>query len=161
MANSTLRMEEMTEVYAKEISAWRYEGEYRLYDMPPWREMVEDGWALADPDKRKSGYFAFVTEENKLAAFTRHTMETEGIMLGVGVNPDSLSMGYGSAAIGQTVTFLTERYPEREIFLDVRTWNKRAVRSYEKAGFSVRATIEQETHAGKGTFYRMYLTRQK
>ncbi len=155
MNSEKLQMTKMTEEYAVEISTWKYEDEYKIYNMPTWEEMVEDEWALADEGKRGSDYLAFLTAGGKLAAFTRHTAQDGGFMLGVGVNPDSLSLGYGSEAIRQTVAYLVDLNPGADIFLDVRIWNKRAVKSYEKAGFAIRETIEQETHAGKGRFYRM------
>ncbi len=150
-----LRMTEMTEAYAIQISGWKYPGEFALYNLPPWETMRADGWALCDPEKRKTDYRAFVTAEGQLAAFTRATFDPLGIMLGVGANPDCLSLGYGSEAIRQTVAQLADRHPGVTIYLEVRTWNKRAVRSYEKSGFVIRETVEQETYAGPGEFYRM------
>lgn len=147
-------MTEMTEAYAIEISGWRYGAGYEIYDLPAWDEMVADGWALADAEKRKR-FRAFVTREEGLVAFTQHSVEPDGIMLGVGANPACLSMGYGSQAIRQAVAELTEKYPESRIFLEARTWNERAVRSYQKAGFVVESTVQQVTHVGPGTFYRM------
>lgn len=154
-----MQITEMTEKYAMEISEWKYADEFHIYNMPSWKEMVEDEWALTDVSKRKSDYFAFVTEDKGLVAFTRHTMQADGIMLGVGVNPKYLSLGYGSEAIKLTVEYLMVLYPSEKIFLDVRTWNKRAVRSYEKAGFIIEKTLEQETHVGNGQFFRMYYER--
>ncbi|MGN0977811.1 MAG: GNAT family N-acetyltransferase, partial [Faecousia sp.] len=48
------------------------------------------------------------------------------------------------------------RYPDKPLYLEVRTWNVRAVRCYEKAGFRIDgASFEQVTGMGPGTFYRM------
>lgn len=149
----------MTEEYAIEISNWNYADDYKIYNMPSWQEMFEDGWAIANSEKREREFRAFLSEDKELVAFTRHTLLADGIMLGVGVTPKYLSMGYGCEAIQLSVAFLLASYPAAEIFLDVRTWNKRAVRSYEKAGFTIQETIEQETHVGKGQFYRMYYKR--
>ena len=49
-----------------------------------------------------------------------------------------------------------ELYPGKPLYLEVRTWNTRAVRCYEKSGFhSVGDPIEQTTPIGKGTFFHM------
>ena len=42
------------------------------------------------------------------------------------------------------------------MYLEVRTWNRRAVRCYEKAGFRiVGEPIRRTTSAGDGIFYHM------
>ena len=47
-------------------------------------------------------------------------------------------------------------FPGKPLYLEVRTWNARAVRCYEKAGFRiVGEPIRQTTPAGDGVFYHM------
>ena len=47
-------------------------------------------------------------------------------------------------------------FPGKPLYLEVRTWNARAVRCYEKAGFRiVGEPIRQTTSAGDGVFYHM------
>jgi len=47
-------------------------------------------------------------------------------------------------------------YPGKPMYLEVRTWNTRAVRCYEKAGFRVVGEpVKRVTHSGEGTFYHM------
>lgn len=42
------------------------------------------------------------------------------------------------------------------MYLEVRTWNTRAVRCYEKAGFRVVGKpVKRVTLSGEGTFYHM------
>lgn len=42
------------------------------------------------------------------------------------------------------------------MYLEVRTWNTRAVRCYEKAGFRVVGEpVKRVTLSGEGTFYHM------
>ena len=49
-----------------------------------------------------------------------------------------------------------ELYPGKTIYLEVRTWNSRAVKCYEKTGFSIDGEpIKQTTSIGEGVFYRM------
>ena len=49
-----------------------------------------------------------------------------------------------------------QKYPGKPLYLEVRTWNERAVRCYQKAGFVIDGDIiEQETYIGRSTFYRM------
>ena len=47
-------------------------------------------------------------------------------------------------------------YPNKPLYLEVRTWNTRAVKCYEKAGFRIDGqAYELTTGIGTGTFYRM------
>ena len=156
-----MQITEMTEKHAIEISKWKYDGDYQIYNLPSWEEMIKGGYALADAEKRKNEFHAFVSEDSKLLAFTRHTLQEDGIMLGAGVNPGYLSAGYGTKAIKLSVEYLLTHYPTKEIFLEVRTWNMRAVNSYKKAGFAIVKTIERETRIGKGLFYRMVYLREQ
>ncbi|MNU08365.1 Acetyltransferase (GNAT) family protein [compost metagenome] len=47
------------------------------------------------------------------------------------------------------------RYPEREIDLEVLTWNQRAIRVYQKCGFTITDTYERRTPTGNKPFYCM------
>jgi ribosomal-protein-alanine N-acetyltransferase len=47
-------------------------------------------------------------------------------------------------------------YPGKPMYLEVRTWNTRAVRCYEKAGFRVVGEpVKRVMLSGEGTFYHM------
>lgn len=47
-------------------------------------------------------------------------------------------------------------FPGKLLYLEVRTWNCRAIRCYQKAGFTIDGdVIHQKTNAGEGAFYRM------
>ncbi|MNW71131.1 Acetyltransferase (GNAT) family protein [compost metagenome] len=48
-----------------------------------------------------------------------------------------------------------KRYPEREIDLEVLTWNQRAIRTYQKCGFTITDTYERRTPTGDRPFYCM------
>lgn len=49
------------------------------------------------------------------------------------------------------------RYGQKPLHLEVRTWNKRAIRCYEAEGFKIIATKTQTTLLGTGEFYEMKL----
>lgn len=49
-----------------------------------------------------------------------------------------------------------ELFPGKPMYLEVRTWNERAIKCYEKAGFHIEGEpIKQTTPLGEGVFYHM------
>ena len=49
-----------------------------------------------------------------------------------------------------------KRYPNKPLYLEVRTWNTRAIKCYEKAGFQIDGEpYALTTGIGTGMFYRM------
>ena len=51
-------------------------------------------------------------------------------------------------------------YGNKKIILEVRSFNERAIRCYEKAGFKVADTYNKETPMGYGEFIKMEFTDQ-
>ena len=78
------------------------------------------------------------------------------VHFGIGVVPDLCGQGYGQQIASMACELASEIYPEKEVCLEVRTWNKRAIRCYEKAGFRiVGEPITKTTPIGTGQFYKM------
>lgn len=90
-----------TEELAKEITTWKYEGDYSIYNLPSWDEVI------------KKQIVSMALDECK------------------------------------------RRYPSKPIILEVRSWNKRAIRCYESQGFKVINRKDQETYLGTGEFFIM------
>lgn len=71
-------------------------------------------------------------------------------------NPKYCSQGYGQQMTKIAHLISNELFPHKPMYLEVRTWNIRAVRCYEKAGFHiVGEPIKQTTSLGEGEFYHM------
>ncbi len=58
---------------------------------------------------------------------------------------DILNKGFGTDALRAILTFGFENLPLERIYLQVRATNKRAIRSYEKAGLTVEGTLRKAT----------------
>ena len=150
-----LRFHPMTEDEKYQIAAWQYTGEYALYNMPPYEEDL----------KAKSGFaspafvgFSFYDGE-KLVGFTTLYEEEQEVMVGIGVVPAFCSRGYGQEMIRITCDVSGKLYPNKALYLEVRSWNARAIRCYEKAGFTIDGeAFTQTTGLGEGVFYRMVKT---
>ena len=75
---------------------------------------------------------------------------------GIGVNPDCCSEGYGQQMTKTACEISKVLFGTKPLYLEVRTWNKRAVSCYQKAGFVIKGEpIRQTTSAGEGVFYHM------
>jgi ribosomal protein S18 acetylase RimI-like enzyme len=104
------------------------------------------GW-----DKR-----CFLFDGKQLVGFFNLIDEETEVFFGIGVAPDCCNKGYGREICEEALELSRELYPGKTIYLEVRTWNARAVKCYEKAGFSIDGEpIKQTTSIGEGVFYRM------
>ena len=56
------------------------------------------------------------------------------------------------------IDYCHENYPDKKLSLEVRGFNKRAIKCYERAGFKVVKTYHKDTPIGPGEFiYMEYL----
>ena len=78
------------------------------------------------------------------------------VFFGIGVNPALCDQGYGQMISKKACKLSHQLFPGKPVFLEVRTWNIRAVRCYEKAGFRiVGEPIKRITPIGEGLFFHM------
>lgn len=57
-----LNQTEFTEKYAKEISTWKYDTPYSVYNYPDWDNISEQKWAITIAVKRKEEFKAVTIE---------------------------------------------------------------------------------------------------
>lgn len=141
----------MNKTYAAEIVGnWKYEGDFTIYDYSNEAEHMLDSEAWG------SGIFAVLNEEDVLIGELsiefwdeagNHTEYSDfsdlelvngrELWIGFGLRPDLVGQGRGAGFVGACVDYAVKRYEYsgKYIYLGVATFNKRAVRAYEKAGF--------------------------
>ena len=146
----------MTEDEKYVIADWRYSGDYALYNTRPYEEDRKKGVGFAQP-----GFIGFsFYDRDALIGFTCLYEEDREIMIGIGVAPEYCGRGYGREMLETTCGLSETMFPGKPLYLEVRTWNARAVRCYEKAGFVIDGEpFTQRTGLGEGTFYRMMLNK--
>ena len=146
----------MTENEKYVIADWRYSGDYALYNTRPYEEDRKKGVGFAHP-----GFIGFsFYDRDALIGFTCLYEEDREIMIGIGVAPEYCGRGYGREMLETTCGLSETMFPGKPLYLEVRTWNARAVRCYEKAGFVIDGEpFTQRTGLGEGTFYRMMLNK--
>ncbi|WP_246042441.1 GNAT family N-acetyltransferase [Cohnella pontilimi] len=142
------RLTPMTEEDGRQVCGWLYPEPYDRYRWPAWEQMVRQRKEFADPDIRKAQYLAVRDERGELAGYVQLFALDRAIRLGLGLRPDLCDRGYGKEVTLLAVREAAKRRPWAEIDLEVETWNRRAIRVYEKAGF--RAQDEYERQAGHG-----------
>lgn len=143
-----------TEADAKEVAGWRYEPPYHIYNFDGWDKALADGSSLTRPETRAEEYYA-LEENGKLAGFFRLIPKDDYIMLAVGLSPRLCGMGRSGELLALVQEAYQGRYSGLPLRLEVRTFNHRAKRAYEKAGFRVLREYERTTPSGRGDFYLM------
>ena len=147
-----LQYHRTTESEKYEIGSWKYEGAYSIYDSTPYEDQRKSGKGLANP---RNNLFSFYDGE-KLVGYINLFEEASEVFLGIAANPAFCNQGYGQKMTQAAYEIARELFWNKPLYLEVRTWNKRAVRCYEKAGFHIDGeAFTQKTAIGEGSFYRM------
>ncbi|MPM66660.1 hypothetical protein SDC9_113570 [bioreactor metagenome] len=149
-----LTAQKLSEEQAKEISEWKYSGEYSIYNLPSWDEMVEENYSMTDA-VRRARYIGYVDKDGQLVGFVNLLDEGDSVFFGIGINPNCCNKGMGKIITKMALEESEKRFPNKPVVLEVRTWNKRAVNCYKSQGFEIVETKQQETYIGFGEFYVM------
>lgn len=144
-----LTVRPFTGAHAKALCAWRYPAPYAAYDAPAWETVCAQGWGISVPVRRQQEFYA-VYEGEAFAGFFRAMPDGR---LGLGLAPDFCGGGRGA----QLMALIKETVPQRPLTLEVRSWNKRALHCYERAGFRVTARRCRAGATGPQEFYEMVL----
>lgn len=151
----------MNEDSARAICSWRYPEPYSVYDGNP-----ADVAYMLDP---RCHYFAVIDEVGDLAGFfcfgidaqvpgeldedERNTPDV--LDVGLGMRPDLTGRGYGLDFVMTGLAVAREAFAPAQFRLAVLTFNRRAIRVYEKAGFRPVRTFVTETDRGVCEFLKM------
>ena len=149
-----LKFRYLTEEDKRQICAWKYTGEYEIYNLPPYDMMRAQQTGFMNPKNAKN-YFAFLDGDLLVGLVNIREKDTEDF-IGVGVKPALCGRQYGRRMLEEAYHISKKLYPEKPLYLEVRTWNMRAVSCYLHAGFRIDGEpYEQTTEIGTGTFFRM------
>lgn len=117
--------------------------------------MLSEQEEFADPKLREEQYRAVLDEEGVLWGFAQFFPIVGVTRLGLGMRPDFCGLGYGIDFVRAIAAEAKRKAPSNEIDLEVLTWNIRAFRVYQKAGFVHTDTYDRMTPTGKASFYCM------
>jgi len=145
----------LKEADAKEVCAWRYNEPYQIYNLPVWEEVVSNNWSIADEERRTREYRKIVDENGIFLGFFRYKMQDDKIILGLGLNPNYCGKKLGSKFIQKILDYL--KVYNCLIELEVRSFNVRAIKCYEKVGFKIIDKSYKKTLNGEDEFVVMQI----
>ncbi len=129
----TVNFEPMNPEAAKQICDWKYEPPYSVYNYMTYEEAVKKQAAITQPENADN-YLCFCNNK-KLVAYTSVISENDKVYIGIGIAPQFCGQGLGDIYLNKTVLEAQKRYPDKETWVQVRSWNERAIKCYKKSGF--------------------------
>lgn len=117
----------------KEICSWKYPEPYDVYNYVPFEEAVKSNSPLLR-DENKNNYLCF-WENETLTAYINIYQKDSKVFIGIGLAPDFCGKGLGKTYLKQGIETARSCYSESEIWVEVRSWNERAIKCYENCGF--------------------------
>lgn len=146
---------------AKIISNWSYEEPYSIYSFDGSdeciAELMNDFYfhVLNDSEELVGyvcyGYAALVPAGFNAGAYGRNDV----VDIGLGMRPDLCGRGIGTALLKAGLDYGKELFNNGKFRLTVATFNKRAIKVYEKTGFSKENTFVKEFAEGSMEFQTM------
>jgi [ribosomal protein S18]-alanine N-acetyltransferase len=131
---------------AEAIAEWRYPEPYSFYD---WTADPADLRELLDPSRRGEAYWAVKDDAGELVGhFSFKPKDERTVEIGLGLRPDLTGRGFGGSFLAAGLEFARERFAPEIFVLSVATFNERAIKVYERAGFA-RARLYMHFTAGR------------
>jgi RimJ/RimL family protein N-acetyltransferase len=150
-----VRVEAWNGTYASEVATWHYESPYDFYDLA---SDPHDEAEMRDP-AHAAHYRAVLAEgDDLLDAFWYFNSQGDVVDVGIGLRPDLTGRGLGESFLRAQLDYATGEWRPATFRLFVAAWNERAIRLYERFGFS---EVGRETRrfalVGEHAFIQMEL----
>ena len=154
----------MTESDIRTIASWRYEEPYSVYNWSAENdpaEMLDERspyYAVRDERGELVGFFAYGSSAEVWDQAEPHLYsDGDTITIGLGLRPDLAGQrkGIGLAFVLAGLDFARERFHPARFRLYVLTFNERAIRVYERAGFARVGIYIQQSPTSRREFLEM------
>lgn len=147
----------MNEADALAIRTWHYEEPYAIYNFPA-SNGEED---VSEELDRRSPYYVIRNDQGEVVGFCNYGTsaqvwdsgepalyaEDATMTIGLGMRPDLTGKGQGLAFVNAVLDFAQKKFAPKHFRLYVFSWNERAIRVYERAGFQrVRVFMQRNIH---------------
>jgi ribosomal-protein-alanine N-acetyltransferase len=133
----------LTQEEAEAIAEWHYPEPYSFYD---WTADPDDLRELLEQELRGDVYWA-VKNEDELVGYFSCKPKGGTVEIGLGLRPDLTGRGLGAGFLAAGLDFARTRFSPERFTLAVATFNERAIKVYERAGFG-RDRVYMHTTAG-------------
>jgi [ribosomal protein S18]-alanine N-acetyltransferase len=148
-----LHFEQLSQEEAEAISEWRYPEPYSFYN---WTADVDDLRELLDPSLRGEAYWAVKDEAGELVGhFSFKPKDEQTVEIGLGLRPDLTGRGLGGSFLAAGLAFARTRFAPARFVLSVATFNDRAIKVYERAGFTRERIYMHSTNGAEWEFLEM------
>ena len=135
----------LTQANADQIARkWHYGGQYSFYDMENDLEDLEE---IITPKLRGDKYYQVVDDQDELVGYFCLERLSEGkVEVGLGLRPDLTGRGLGLNFITEIEAFIQNNFNYRIVVLSVASFNKRAIKVYQRAGFKTDGSKLQKSN---------------
>ena len=124
----------MERTYASEVATWHYEPPFDFYDSGVGPATTRPRCAIP-PTPRT--YRAVLDDgDERLDAFWYFDWQGDVVDVGIGLRPELTGRGLGESFLRAQLDYATSQWAPATFRLFVAAWNERAIRLYERLGFS-------------------------
>jgi len=141
--------------YVCQIADWKYDGDYSIYNIPSIEEMKRKDYSILKEEKADN-YLCYLIDKELIAYVNMKEMENKRIFIGIGLKPTYCGKGNGNYFLKDSIEEIKKRYLGYEMYLEVRSWNERAIKAYKKVGFQeVKREIKKDRLGNDSEFVMM------
>ena len=145
-SNLLFTFKPMNEQDAHAIATWQYQEPYTFYDADQDPDDLAD---LLNPQSWQETYHSVLDEHNELIGFFTFKLDEGIIEIGLGLRPDLTGQGIGLEFVQAGLACAKNTFSLTAFRLKVATFNQRAIRVYEKAGFHPVCVFMHATNGGQ------------
>lgn len=133
---------------------WKYPGVYGFYNMASDPEDYEE---IVTPSLRKNNYFQVMKDRALFGYFVveKAADDEDMVDLGLGIKPELTGNGMGQIFLLEILDYIRKNYSVKIVRLGVASFNERAKKVYEKAGFVQTKIYDQPTNGSVYKFIEM------
>lgn len=136
----------MNERSARQVTGWRYQPPYDVYNLQPDEDVEEAVAYLLDP---QNAFYTILgradgSEQAELLAYCSFGRDAQvsggdysqdALDIGLGVRPDLTGQGRGHTFVAAVLAFARRQFNPAGFRVTIAEFNKRALRVWQKAGF--------------------------
>ena len=144
-------IKKMTKEYALQISQWKYDGIYSMYDSDESDIVgLMDGthFACTNAIGELIGYFCYGNGA-RIPTLEENIYDDKYLDIGLGLRPDLCGKGHGLAFFLKGIDHAQKHFYTQNFRLSVAAFNERAIKLYSNAGFYVEREVTHKLSNNK------------